>query len=292
MRQEKEVRISYWAAHLTTIVSVALVLVIIGVIAMVSAAAASETRRIKEKIELSAVLTDSATDSQADSLAKAIAALPFTRSAKAVTKEDAMRQWKADTGEDLETLFGVNPLSPEVSFTVKADYASEAGLRKIKAQVEKMGLVEAVAAPDAEMVDTMNTNIEKAAYVLGGIALVLLVISFVLINNTVHLTIYSRRFTIHTMQLVGATNGFIRRPIVGNNLLSGVLAGLLASAVIAAAMLGAPRMGYGHLGTLVPWWQFGAIAAALVIVGALICSVAAIAATNRYLRKDYDELFK
>ncbi len=292
MRQEKEVRISYWAAHLTTIVSVALVLVIIGVIAMVSAAAASETRRIKEKIELSAVLTDSATDSQADSLAKAIAALPFTRSAKAVTKEDAMRQWKADTGEDLETLFGVNPLSPEVSFTVKADYASEAGLRKIKAQVEKMGLVEAVAAPDAEMVDTMNTNIEKAAYVLGGIALVLLVISFVLINNTVHLTIYSRRFTIHTMQLVGATNGFIRRPIVGNNLLSGVLAGLLASAVMAAAMLGAPRMGYGHLGTLVPWWQFGAIAAALVIAGALICSVAAIAATNRYLRKDYDELFK
>lgn len=292
MKQEKEVRISYWAAHLTTIVSVALVLVIIGVIAMVSAAAASETRRIKEKIELSAVLTDSATDSQADSLAKAIAALPFTRSAKAVTKEDAMRQWKADTGEDLETLFGVNPLSPEVSFTVKADYASEAGLRKIKAQVEKMGLVEAVAAPDAEMVDTMNTNIEKAAYVLGGIALVLLVISFVLINNTVHLTIYSRRFTIHTMQLVGATNGFIRRPIVGNNLLSGVLAGLLASAVMAAAMLGAPRMGYGHLGTLVPWWQFGAIAASLVIVGALICSVAAIAATNRYLRKDYDELFK
>lgn len=292
MKQEKEVRISYWAAHLTTIVSVALVLVIIGVIAMVSAAAASETRRIKEKIELSAVLTDSATDSQADSLAKAIAALPFTRSAKAVTKEDAMRQWKADTGEDLETLFGVNPLSPEVSFTVKADYASEAGLRKIKAQVEKMGLVEAVAAPDAEMVDTMNTNIEKAAYVLGGIALVLLVISFVLINNTVHLTIYSRRFTIHTMQLVGATNGFIRRPIVGNNLLSGVLAGLIASAVMAAAMLGAPRMGYGHLGTLVPWWQFGAIAAALVIAGALICSVAAIAATNRYLRKDYDELFK
>ncbi len=292
MRQEKEVRISYWAAHLTTIVSVALVLVIIGVIAMVSAAAASETRRIKEKIELSAVLTDSATDSQADSLAKAIAALPFTRSAKAVTKEDAMRQWKADTGEDLETLFGVNPLSPEVSFTVKADYASEAGLRKIKAQVEKMGLVEAVAAPDAEMVDTMNTNIEKAAYVLGGIALVLLVISFVLINNTVHLTIYSRRFTIHTMQLVGATNGFIRRPIVGNNLLSGVLAGLLASAVMAAAMLGAPRMGYGHLGTLVPWWQFGAIAAALVSAGARICSVAAIAATNRYLRQDYDELFK
>ncbi len=116
-----------------------------------------------------------------------------------------------------------------MSFTVKADYASEYGLRKIKAQVEKMGLVEAVAAPDAEMVDTMNTNIEKAAYVLGGIALVLLVISFVLINNTVHPTIYSRRFTIHTMQLVGATNGFIRRPIVGNNLLSGVLAGLIAS---------------------------------------------------------------
>lgn len=292
MKQEKEVRISYWAAHLTTIVSVALVLVIIGVIAMISAGAASETRRIKEKIELSAVLTDSTSDAKADSVAKAIAAMPSTKSVRVITKEEAIRQWKADTGEDLEELFGVNPLSPEVGFTLKADHASEAQIRRVADAVEKMDCVEAVAAPDAEMVDSMNANIRKAAYVLGGVAIVLLVISFVLINNTVHLTIYSRRFTIHTMKLVGANNGFIRRPIVGNNLLSGLIAGAFAAAILAAAMLGAPKLGIGHGGTPIPWWQFGIIAGALVVLGAVVCTLAAVAATNRYLRKDYDELFK
>ena len=292
MKQQKEARISYWAAHLTTVVSVALVLVIIGVIALISLGAASETRRLKEKIELSAVLADSASDSQADSLSRIIASRPYARSVSAITKDAAMAQWKKDTGEDLQELFGVNPLSPEVSFTVKAEYASESQLKAIKAEVAAMNGVQAVDAPDAEMVESMNANIERAACILGVIAVALLVISFVLINNTVHLTVYSRRFTIHTMQLVGATNGFIRRPIVGNNLLSGVIAGVVASALLALAMVFAPQAGFGDLAKIVPWWQLGIVAAGLVVAGALICTVSSVAAANRYLRKDYDDLFK
>ncbi len=292
MKQEKEARISYWAAHLTTIVSVALVLVIIGAIALISLGAASETRRLKEKLELNAVMTDSATDARADSLAAVIAAKPYTLKARAISREEAIKQWKADTGEDLQALFGVNPLSPEVSFTLRAEYASPEQISRIKAEVGRMAEVQGVAAPDTAMVKAMNDNIATAAYVLGCIALVLMVISFVLINNTVHLTIYSRRFTIHTMQLVGATGGFIRRPIVGNNLLSGVIAGLVASAILAVAMVGAPELGFGYIEDLVPWWQYGCVAAALVAIGAVICSIAAVIATNRYLRKDYDELFR
>lgn len=292
MKQQKEARISYWAAHLTTIVSVALVLIIIGVIALISLAAAAETRKLKEQIELSAVMTDSATNAQADSLARVVAAMPAVKEAKAITKEEAINEWKADTGEDLQSLFGVNPLSPEVTFSLKAEYTSKAEIDRIVAAVARMNGVQEVAAPDSAMVDAMNTNIEKAAYILGCIAIVLLVISFVLINNTVHLTIYSRRFTIHTMKLVGATGGFIRRPIVGNNLLSGVLAGVLASAVLAVGMAGAPELGFGYLDRIVPWWEFAIVAGALVLIGALICTIAATAATNRYLRRDYDELFK
>lgn len=292
MKQEKEARISYWAAHLTTIVSVALVLVIVGAIALISLAAASETRRIKERLELNAVLVDSATNVQADSLAAVIAARPYAGQVRAISKEEAIKQWKADTGEDLQTLFGVNPLSPEVSFSLKADYASPEQIERIRKEVGSMAYVQGVAAPDTQMVNAMNENITTAAYVLGGIAVVLLVISFVLINNTVHLTIYSRRFTIHTMQLVGATGGFIRRPIVGNNLLSGVIAGVVASGLLAAAMACAPQLGFGYLEELVPWWQLGCLAVALVVIGALICCIAAAIATNRYLRKDYDDLFR
>ena len=291
MKQQKEPRISYWAAHLTTIVSVSLVLIIVGVIALITLGAASETRRLKERLELSAVMADSVGDRTADSLARVIASKPYALNVKTITRDQALATWKAETGEDLSELFGANPLSPEVTFTIKADYASESRIAGIKKEVGRMAGVESVATPDGEMVDAMNRNIERATYVLGCIGIILLVISFVLINNTVHLTIYSRRFTIHTMQLVGATNGFIRRPIVGANLLSGVLAGVLASGVLAIGMAGAPELGFGYLDRIVPWWQLGAVAAGLVVIGAVICTIAAVGATNRYLRKDYDELF-
>lgn len=285
-------KISYWAAHFTTIVSVTLVLVLIGIVALIGVCADTETRKIKENIELNAIMTDSATNADAVALAQAIGEKPYIRSVRVITKEEALKNWAADTGEDLMKLFGVNPLSPEVSFTVKAEYASEENMAKIASTVSGVPFVEAVAAPDAEMVAGMNRNLENVALILSGVAVVLLLISFVLINNTVYLTIYSRRFTIHTMQLVGATNGFIRRPIVGNNLLTGVISGLMASLLIALTVLLAPQWGFGWIVEFLPWWVIGIVSAGLVIVGALICTVASTLATNRFLRKKYDDLFK
>lgn len=285
-------KISYWAAHFTTIVSVTLVLVLIGIVALIGVCADTETRKIKENIELNAIMTDSATNADAVVLAQAIGEKPYIRSVRVITKEEALKNWAADTGEDLMKLFGVNPLSPEVSFTVKAEYASEENMAKIASTISRVPFVEAVAAPDAEMVAGMNRNLENVALILSGVAVVLLLISFVLINNTVYLTIYSRRFTIHTMQLVGATNGFIRRPIVGNNLLTGVISGLMASLLIALTVLLAPQWGFGWIVEFLPWWVIGTVSAGLVIVGALICTVASTLATNRFLRKKYDDLFK
>ncbi len=109
-------------------------------------------------------------------------------------------------------------------------------IEAVKNQVSAIPGVESVDAPESEMVEAMNSNIAGMTLVLGVVAIVMLVISFVLINNTVQLTIYSRRFTIHTMQLVGATNGFISRPVVSNNALSGLIAGMLASLFLAVAM--------------------------------------------------------
>lgn len=285
-------KISYWAAHLTTIVSVTLVLILTGIIALIGIFADTETRKIKENIELNAIMTDSATNEDAGRLAKAIREKPYIRSVEVITKEDALKNWTAETGEDLMKLFGVNPLSPEVSFSIKSEYASAENMCKIANSISRVPQVEAVAAPDAAMISNMNSNLENAALILSGVAIVLIIISFVLINNTVYLTIYSRRFTIHTMQLVGATNGFIRGPIVGNNLLTGVISGILASGTLALAIFLAPRGGFGLLWELIPWWQTGIVAAGLIVAGALICTIAATLATNRFLRKKYEDLFK
>ncbi|MEZ3532919.1 MAG: permease-like cell division protein FtsX [Muribaculaceae bacterium] len=292
MKNNKEVRISYWAAHLTTVVSVTLVLLIIGIIALITVSAASETRRLRERLEVSVVMADTVSNARAEALAKEIEKSPYALSVGVVSKEAALKIWKADTGEDLEALFGVNPLSPEVAFTVKSGYSSEDSLRVIEKRISGFEGVAGVALPDSAMVESMNRNIERFSIVLGVIALVMVIISFVLINNTVHLAIYARRFTIHTMQLVGATSGFIRSPFVKSNMLSGLLAGLVASAIMAVALVAAPGAGFDNVADYISWPVYGVVAAGMIAVGVLLCGMAAWMATSRYLDKDYGELFR
>lgn len=291
MKNNKEVRISYWAAHLTTIVSVTLVLIIIGIIALVSLTATNETRRLREKLEVSVVMADTISDNLTKVISERIAVQPYALSVRVITKEEALKNWKNDTGEDLEALFGVNPLSPEITFSVKSDYTTEEELEKIDKYLLAIPGVEGVALPDSTMVDSMNRNIERFALMLGLVALVMLIISFVLINNTVHLAIYARRFTIHTMQLVGATNGFIRRPFVNNNMLSGFIAGLVATALMAVSLAAAPNAGFNNINDYISWEAFAIVGASLIVAGVLLCGLAAWVATTRYLRQEYDELF-
>lgn len=292
MKNEKEFKISFWAAHATTIVSVTLVLLLVGIIAMITTAAARETKRLREQIELTVIMNDSVSDRGAQGFLADIQKQPFCKRAELVTKEEALKRWKADTGEDLEALFGVNPLSPEVSFNLKSEYASPENIAVISEKIAAVKGVQEVVTPATDIVSSMNKNISTLSTILGIIAIVMVVISFVLINNTVHLTVYARRFTIHTMQLVGATNRFIRMPIVVQNMLAGIIAGLLASGVIAAALAFAPKAGIEDVASWIGWPTYGVIAGGLTILGALLCALAASIATRRYLRKDYDKLFK
>lgn len=291
MKQQKELKIPYWAAHLTTTVSVTLVLLIVGVIGLGSLIAHSESRRLREKVELSVVMADSVPNSRAELLADEIRKKAYALDVTVISKEEALRRWEAETGENLETTFGVNPLSPEISFNVKADYANPQSIARITQSLATVNGVEAVSAPDTEMIDTMNRNLGKVSLILAIIGGVMLVISFVLINNTVHLTIYSRRFTIHTMRLVGATNGFIRRPIVGRNMVTGLVSGVLASGAVIAIVSLAPQAGLPELQTTVGWLTISWLCCALIALGVLICALAAMLATTKYLHKNYDELF-
>lgn len=292
MKQHKEVKISYWAAHLTTVVSVTLVLLLIGTIAMVSFGAEKETRRLKERLEVSMIMADTISNEYTRQISERITSLPFAHDVKYISKEAALQAWKKDTGEDLQALFGVNPLSPEIMFNVSADYASDPSLAKIETELKAIPGVEEVVLPDSMMVEAMNRNIESMALVLGIIALAMVVISIVLINNTVHLAIYARRFTIHTMQLVGATNSFIRTPLILSNMGAGLIAGLLASGILAIGLVWAPNMGFANVGDYISWPIFAAIGGALLVIGSLLCGFAAGIATTRYLKKDYEELFR
>lgn len=292
MKNQKEVKISFWAAHATTIVSVTLVLLLVGIIALITISAERESRRLREQIELTVIMNDSTGNEASAAIFEKVKRDPSCRQATFISKEEALRQWREDTGEDLERLFGVNPLSPEISLKMKAEYAAQDSLAKVTKRLSTIAGVQEVVAPDSGLVRAMNANISTLASILGVIAIVMLVISFVLINNTVHLTVYARRFTIHTMQLVGATNRFIRMPIVVQNMLAGILAGVIASATMAAAIAAAPKAGIEDVAHYIGWPTYGFIAGGMILLGALLCATAASISTRRYLRKDYDKLFR
>lgn len=292
MKDKGDVKISYWAAHLTTTVSVSLVLLLVGIITFISLSSQKESRNIRERLEVSIVMNDSVSDAYARNVAERIGRMPFALDAGFIGKEQALKDWQAETGEDLETLFGVNPLSPEVFFRVKADYSSPDSLKIINSRLSAISGVGEVVMPDSEMVDAMNRNIQSLAIILGIVAFVMVVISFVLINNTVHLSIYARRFTIHTMQLVGATDGFIRRPFILNNLLAGFIAAFVAAGILAISLGAAPHLGWNDVAHYISWGLYACVAGGMVIAGPLICCVAAAIATSRYLGKDYDELIR
>lgn len=291
MKGQKDVRISNWAAHLTTGVSVTLALLMIGLIAMIWVAASGESRKIKEKIELSVVMDDTTDDTRALAILDAIEKQPFTLTAKYISSREALAAWKAATGEDLERTFGVNPLSPEIAFTVRSEYASRQAIAKITKSVAAIDGVAEVGAPDSALIDAMNRNIRRLTIGLTILAVIMFVISFVLIGNTVRLSIYARRFTIHTMQLVGATDGFIRRPFVLSNACVGFIAGVISAGILAGLLALAPQAGLEGVQDSIGWGAMGIIAAGLAAAGALICSLAATLATTRHLRQDYEQLF-
>ena len=292
MRREGDIQISYWAAHLTTIVSVTLVLLLVGIITFISLSSEKESRQLKERLEVSMVMNDSVSDAYAQSVAQRLSTMPYAIETGFIGKAQALQDWQKETGEDLETLFGVNPLSPEVYFRVKAGYSMPDSLKSISNQLQMIPGVAEVVMPDKEMVDAMNRNIQSLAIILGIVALVMIVISFVLINNTVHLSIYARRFTIHTMQLVGATRNFIKRPFILNNLLAGFIASLISSGILAIALSAAPKAGWDDVGHYISWGLYACVAGGMVVCGPLICGVAAMIATSKYLNKDYDELVR
>lgn len=291
MKGSKEIKISYLATHLTTIVSVALVLLLVGIIVFISLSSRKETTRLKERLEVNLIMNDTVSDESAKRMAQKISQMPFAVEVGSIGKEEALKEWHEETGEDLETLFGVNPLSPEIYFRVKAEYSMPDSLNIIKYRLQTLPGVQDVAMPDSEMVESMNANIRSLSVILGIVAFVMIIISFVLINNTVHLSIYSKRFTIHTMQLVGATDNFIRRPFVVSNMIAGVIAALLAAGITAISLAAAPHMGWNDVATYISWGLYACVAGGMIILGMLICGVAAWIATTRYLKKEYDELF-
>ncbi len=292
MPSRKKKNISYFNTNVTSIISVSMVLLLLGIVALIGVAANEATRQIRENVGIDVSMSEIATDSQVDALKRELTYAAYAASVKYVSKDEALMLWKEDTGEDLMEVIGFNPLTAEFEVHVKSEYASVDSLNHISAMLKRNPAIDEVKV-HTDQVEAMNRSVRQTATILLVVAVAMMIISLALINNTVRMTVYSRRFLIHTMKLVGATPGFIRKPIVVSNMLNGVVAACIATALLGGIVyyLSLDGLVGAAVTMLVPVGEMLMIGVALAVVGAVLCAVAAYFAANKYIKLDYDRLF-
>lgn len=292
MKDKRRSGLPVFSSQITATVSVTLVLLTLGVAALMGLAARSVRDDIRSRVGFVVVMADDASAGQIEQMRAYWASSQYVASVSYASADDVLHRWQElmTDNDDVVELLGVNPFSPEFEINVHPQYADEETLNRITAPVRSMPGVGDVRL-HTEMIGAINSTIRSLAVVLLIVAAAMLMISFVLINNTVRLTVYSRRFIIHTMKLVGATGRFIRRPFMINNLLHGIISGFVACALLAGVLFYVGRVS-PEVAEAISWIDAAWVFVMLFLLGVAVCTLAALFATNRYLRADYDEMFK
>ncbi len=275
---------------ITACISTTLMLVLLGMIVFFVSFAQEFSCYLRENFTVTLMLDEEATPQQTASVEKRLKALPCTKSLNYISKEKALKEQSKALGTDPSEFLGYNPLPASFEMRLKADYANSDSLEKILPPLRRDSVIVDVTAPK-NLMDSLNNNIRHISAVLLVVALLLTLVSFVLISNTIRLSVYARRMTIRTMRLVGASYSFIRRPFVAKALLIGVVSALIAIGVMAA--------GIGYLIDFEPGIRplitprvLAYTALAIVVCGLLLTWISAYISVTRYLKMTRRRIFR
>ena len=279
----------FFNMYLTTTVSVALVLFLIGVETVVLISANDLIKQVKENVSLTLVLNDNATEDEIRRIDNLLTIAPFSREHNYISKDQALQEHVEYLGEDPVKFLGFNPLQASYEVFLEADYAQSDSIAAIEKTLSAFQCVNRIVY-QKDVVNMLDSNVGIFSIALLAAGLLLLFVALALIVNTIRLHVYSKRFLINTMKLVGATPHVIKAPIVKNNVLMGFIAGLLALALLAAAIA---YVRYSmNINLLLLTWQHVATVAAVVLVsGILITLLASVFATGHYIRMKTDDLY-
>lgn len=214
-------------AYLSSVISISLVLLLVGVASMLLVNAKSVSDYFKENMQVSVLMKDSVPEAKAEAFAESLLEERYIKTTTFISKEQGQAELAELLGEDFVEIFETSPIPASVEITLDADYVSSDSLEIVKAEISKSPLVAEVNY-QGSLVDALNANLSKISLILAFFIGLMLFISYVLINNTVRLNVYARRFTIHTMQLVGATRSFIRAPFLVQSAFQGVFSAFIA----------------------------------------------------------------
>lgn len=274
----------------TLCISTAMVLVLLGLVVMSVFTARNLSSVVKENLVVTMVLEQDMTNPEAQQICRKLNARPYINHLEYISKERALKEGTKDLGVDPLEFAGVNPFLSSIDVTLKADYANTDSLRWITKELEAYPKVSEVNYQH-DLIEQVNRNIAKIGIVLLALAVLLTFISFSLISNTVRLGIYARRFSIHTMKLVGASWGFVRGPFVRRAVVVGLVAALLACIVLGGTVYGLYHYEPEILSVLT--WEVMLITGVSVFLfGIIITALCANISVNKFLKMKAGELYK
>ena len=276
-------------AYATTVVSITLVLFMLGLLGLIVFYAGKISTHVKENIGFMIIMKPEVNEARIIQLQKQLEVASFVKSSEYITKEQAAAQMKAYLGEDFLSFLGVNPLLPSIEVKLVAKYANNDSLKVVSNRMMENPSVKEVLY-QKNLVQELNSNIALISGILLGFSILLLIIAFALISNTIRLAVYSHRFLIRSMLLVGATSRFIRKPFILKGIAQGAVASVLAIVLLTGLVI-TTRQQIPDLIALDDWVAFILLALGVVVAGVLLAGVSTILAVRRYIRMHVDELY-
>jgi len=277
------------SSYFSVVISIALVLFLLGSLGLLVLNAKKVADHFREQVVVTIYLNDSAKEVEVSQLKKSLAMADYTKAATYVSKEEAAQIVKSDIGEDFMEFLGTNPLQNSIDVYLKADYVTNETLDGITTELANKAFVEDIKY-DNDLVEIMNNNVKKITLWVLILSALFTLIAVLLINSSIRLAVYSKRFIIKTMQMVGATKRFIRKPFVLKSIQLGVI-GAIVALIGMGVVLYYLNLTFPELGLLKNPILIGALFVGVFLLGILITWISTFIATQRFLNLKTDQLY-
>lgn len=277
------------SSYFSVVVSIALVLFLLGILGMLVLNTKKLADHFKEQITISVFLKDNAKPVEIDQLQKSLAMAEYTKSAVFVSKEDAAEQYSEDIGENFQEFLGYNPLKNSIDVNLNADYVASDQIATIADELSSKTYVEEVSY-DKPLITLLNDNVRKISLWILIASAIFTVIAVLLINSSIRLSIYSKRFIIKTMQMVGATKRFIRKPFLSTNIKLGILGSLLALLALTIVLYYVNK-NFPELALFQDIALLAILFSGVFLLGVAISWISTYFATQRFLNLRTDDLY-
>ena len=274
---------------ITSSISTTLVLLLLGLVVFFVLAANNLSVYVRENINFSVLISDDMKETDILKLQKRLNNEPFVKETEYISKKQALKEQTEAMGTDPQEFLGYNPFTASIEIKLHSDYANSDSIAKIEKLIKRNTNIQDVLY-QKDLIDAVNENIRNISLVLLALAVMLTFISFALINNTIRLAIYSKRFLIHTMKLVGASWGFIRRPFLKRNIWSGVLAAFIADTILMGAAYWRVSYEPELIRVITPEVML-LVSGAVLVFGVVITFLCAYLSINKYLRMKASTLY-